>query len=206
MWLFQSPASASRSRMELPIHKQTRSGNHGAPSVAKVANYLPRRDEVGCSPVARPVWEPALALALILALALVLTWPRACKPALALILAWPRACEPALALVLAWPRVCEPALVLGWPRVYCRAAALACRFPYLLVALARQSRRFRPRLSRAWNGRSGAPQPGCSVRRHLGLRGQAASRRWRASRQNRRRFGAELMCLSRLPWKAPLLP
>ena len=179
MWRFQPRAGPSRPRMELPQSTNKPDQEiRGEPSVAKVANYLPPRDEVGCSPVARRVGEPALALNL--ALALVLTWPRACEPALA--------------------------LVLTWPRVYCRAAALACRFPCLLVALARQSRRFRPRLSRAWNGRSGAPPPDCSVRRHLGLGGLAASRRWRASRQNRRRFGAELMCPSRLPWKAPLLP
>ena len=165
MRLFQPRAGPRRPRMELPQSTNKPDQEiRGEPSVAKVANYLPPRDEVGCSPVARRVAEPPLALNLALA------------------------------------------LVLTWPRVYCRAAALACRFPCLLVALARQSRRFRPRLSRAWNGRSGAPTPDCSVRRHLGLGGLAASRRWRASRQNRRRFGAELMCPSRLPWKAPLLP
>jgi hypothetical protein len=193
MWLFHPRAGPRRPRMELP-QSTTKPDQEirGEPSVAKVANYLPPRDEVACSPVARRVGEPALAPNL--ALALVLTWPRACEPALALVLAWPRACEPALALVSTSPRV------------YCRAAALACRFACLLLALARQSRRFRPRLSLAWNGRSGAPPPDCSVRRHLGLGGLAASRHWRASRQNRRRFGAELMCPSRLPWKAPLLP
>ena len=193
MWLFQPRAGPRRPRMELPQSTNKPDQEiRGEPSVAKAANYLPPRDEVACSPVARRVGEPALAPNL--ALALALTWPRACEPALALVSAWPRACEPALALVLTSPRV------------YCRAAALACRFSCLLVVLARQSRRFPPRLSRAWNGRSGAPPPHCSVRRHLGLGGLAASRRLRASRQNPRRFRAELMCPSRLPWKAPLLP